>query len=116
MSLGKRRVRKGERISKKLSNEVFSTLRSADRKGIDKHEFWLGMNIELEHRDVTKGNLMKTARITLAHLRELPDYNTRLRKMEKEGKRELKERRYRRKYPRAFTFVDTDEIDGGGFL
>lgn len=116
MSLHKRRLRKGERVSKKLANEVFSTLRPADRKGVDKHEFWLGMNIELEHFDVTKGDLMKTAKITLAHLKELSDYNSRLRKMEREGKRELKERKYRRKHPRAFTFVDVDEIDGGGFL
>lgn len=52
---------------------------------------WLnGMNTELEHSnlvskttDVTKGNLMKTGRIALAHLIEMPDYYTRLSRMEK---------------------------------
>lgn len=116
LSLSKRRVRKGERVSKKLADEVFSTLRPVERKGIDKREFLIGMNTECEHFDITRGNLRKTAKITLTHLREISDYYTRLRRMKKEGKQELKERKYRRKHPQTFTFVDVDETDGGGFI
>lgn len=39
-----------------------------------------GMNIELEHRDVTHGAMIPTAKIALAHLRERPDYYKRLEK------------------------------------
>lgn len=38
---------------------------------------------ELEHTDVTKGDLLLTGRIALAHLREYPDYYDRLAPMEK---------------------------------
>ena len=47
---------------------------------VDKHEFKMGMNEELEHRDVTHGNLLKTGKITLSHLHERKDYYTRLKK------------------------------------
>jgi hypothetical protein len=59
-------------------------------------EFRKGMDIELEHgtvdsnTNITNDNPLATGKITLAHLNGLPDYNTRLIKMEKEGKAELK--------------------------
>ena len=37
-------------------------------------EFFLGMNTELEHQDVTNGNVVKTAKIAAAHLKENPKY------------------------------------------
>lgn len=49
-----------------------------------------GMNVELEHgtqnpqTNVTDNDLMKTGKIALAHLHELPDYYQRLKKMENE--------------------------------
>ena len=43
-------------------------------------QFVLGMNTELEHQDVTDGSLVKTAMIAAAHLREVPDYYTKLKK------------------------------------
>jgi hypothetical protein len=46
-------------------------------------EFVKGMNVETEHANITKGSPMMTARIALAHLQEIPDYYTRLAKMEK---------------------------------
>lgn len=49
-------------------------------------EFRKGMKVEREHKDITKGDPMKTARIALAHLKELPDYYTKLAKMEKKKK------------------------------
>lgn len=45
-------------------------------------EFKMGLQIECEHYDVTEYDPEKTARIVLAHLRELPDYYTKLKGME----------------------------------
>lgn len=39
-----------------------------------------GMNVELEHVDVTGGNPSLSAKIALSHLREKPDYYIRLKK------------------------------------
>jgi len=50
---------------------------------VDLNEFRMGLKVELEHRNVTKGNLTLTGKIALAHLNELPDYYTRLKKMER---------------------------------
>ena len=44
----------------------------------DFNQFVLGMNVELEHQDVTDGSLVKTAMIAATHLREVPDYYTKL--------------------------------------
>lgn len=48
-------------------------------------EFKAGLTVEKEHRDVTKGSKVKTAKIAKAHLKELPDYYTRLKRMEKKN-------------------------------
>ena len=45
-------------------------------------QFKMGMNVELEHKKVTKGNLGMTGLIALDHLEEDPKYYTKLRKME----------------------------------
>jgi hypothetical protein len=37
------------------------------------NEFYTGMNVELEHQDVTEGSLVKTAMIAAAHLKEIPN-------------------------------------------
>ena len=42
-----------------------------------------GIEVELEHKDVTKGALEPTAKIALAHLRECPSYYKKLRAMER---------------------------------
>lgn len=46
----------------------------------DINEFYAGMNVELEHQDVTEGSLIKTAMIAAAHLRENPKYYTLLKR------------------------------------
>lgn len=57
----------------------------------DAEEFCRGMNVEFEHglRDpqtnVTNDDLVMTAKIALAHLKEYPDYYVRLEKMEEEA-------------------------------
>ena len=59
-----------------------------DWKKFDVEEFRSGLNVELEHgvidslTNVTNDDPITTAKITLAHLNEFPDYYTRLKKME----------------------------------
>jgi Protein of unknown function (DUF5661) len=57
----------------------------------DVEQFRQGLDVELEHgrrnptTNVTEDDTVLTAKIALAHLRELPDYYTRLARMETEG-------------------------------
>lgn len=44
------------------------------------NSFHKGMNVELEHKDVTHGDLLKTGKIALAHLKEKPNYYELLKK------------------------------------
>ena len=54
-------------------------------------QFRMGLEVELEHgaRDpetnITNDDPLLTGKIALAHLKEIPDYYTRLQKMEKEA-------------------------------
>ena len=60
---------------------------------VDLEQLRIGMEVELEHgrRDpltnVTDDDPVMTAKIALAHLRELPDYYVRLAVMEREAER-----------------------------
>lgn len=62
------------------------------RDRFDVEQLRQGMQVELEHgtRDpetnVTNNDLLLTGKIALAHLREFPDYYTRLAQMEQEAK------------------------------
>ncbi len=57
----------------------------------DVEQFRMGMDVELEHgtvdenTNVTNDDPLMTGKIALAHLNEIPDYYTRLEKLEKEG-------------------------------
>ncbi|MDO8469328.1 MAG: DUF5661 family protein [Candidatus Peribacter sp.] len=59
--------------------------------GFDLEQFRMGMDVELEHgkvdpqTNVTDDDPVMTGKIALAHLREFPDYYTRLNEMEKEA-------------------------------
>lgn len=68
-----------------------------DKIGVDWHtydleQFRMGLGVELEHgahdqeTNITNDDEMITGKIALAHLREIPDYYTRLDRMEKEAK------------------------------
>ena len=46
-------------------------------------EFWQGINTELEHKSIVKDDLELAGIIALDHLKELPDYYSRLIRMEK---------------------------------
>jgi hypothetical protein len=62
-----------------------------DWSKVDFDQFRMGLEVELEHgerdpqTDVTHGDPILTGKIALAHLKELPDYYTRLAQMEKEA-------------------------------
>ncbi len=62
-----------------------------DWSKFDVEQFRMGMDVELEHgtvdpnTNVTNDDPLSTGKIALAHLNELPDYYTRLKKMEIEG-------------------------------
>ena len=62
-----------------------------DTSPFDVEQFHKGLEVELEHgaRDadtnVTGDDVLLTGKIALAHLRELPDYYTRLARMEAEA-------------------------------
>lgn len=62
-----------------------------DWSKFDVEQYRMGMDVELEHglhdpeTNVTDDDPMTTGKITLAHLKEFPDYYTRLEKMEKEA-------------------------------
>ncbi len=57
----------------------------------DVEQFRMGMDVELEHglhdlqTNVTGSDPIVTGKIALAHLKELPDYYTRLKRMEQEA-------------------------------
>ena len=57
-------------------------------------QFRMGMDVELEHglhdlmTNVTDSDPLVTGKIALAHLKEFPDYYTRLARMEDEAKRD----------------------------
>lgn len=81
-------------IKKQISSEEAEQI--GEKLGItwdtfDIDQFRIGMEVELEHgtadahTNVTNDNLLLTGKIALAHLNELPDYYTRLLKMEKEA-------------------------------
>jgi hypothetical protein len=46
----------------------------------DFKEFLMGMNVEMEHQDLTGGSLVQTGMIAAAHLREVPNYYTLLKR------------------------------------
>lgn len=62
-----------------------------DWREFDVEQFQIGLEVELEHgaRDVqtnvTDDDALITGKIALAHLKEFPDYYTRLSAMEKEA-------------------------------
>lgn len=65
----------------------------------DVEQFRTGMDVELEHgrqdpeTNVTDDDIVTTGKIALAHLREYPDYYTRLAKLEAEAEEYWSSRR-----------------------
>jgi len=83
-------------MSKQKMFNLVETKQIGEALGIDWHafgveQFQIGLEVELEHgsRDpqtnVTNDDALITGKIALAHLKEFPDYYTRLSAMEKEA-------------------------------
>lgn len=62
-------------------------LRAALPRGASLRDLARGMNVELEHRDVTGGDPTLSALIALAHLRERADYYALLARLERAPRR-----------------------------
>ena len=73
---------------------------NVDWSKFDVEQFRMGMDVELEHglqdsdTNVTNDDPLLTGKIALAHLKEFPDYYTRLEKMEEEAEEFHKSRKY----------------------
>ncbi len=80
----------GRRFTVDEAKEVGASL-GLDWESVDVEQFRRGLEVELEHgaRDpetnVTNDDLTLTGKIALAHLKEFPDYYTRLDRMEAEA-------------------------------
>lgn len=64
------------KVSRKTSDAILEKMKYP----FNPEEFHKGVNVEMEHQDVTNGNIVKTAKIAAAHLKENPKYYTLLKK------------------------------------
>lgn len=77
------------RVFNKIDAEKIGNALKINWKEVSLYQFTKGLNVELEHgsmdlqTDITEKDGKLTGEIALAHLKELPDYYTRLAKMEK---------------------------------
>jgi hypothetical protein len=96
-----RRDRKENEMTERTSFSGEEARRIGEEIGIDWssapfeiEQFRMGMDVELEHglhdrmTNVTDSDPVVTGKIALAHLKEFPDYYTRLARMEEEAKRD----------------------------
>lgn len=83
-----------EKAAKAIGDEL-----GIDWTEVDLSEFTIGINVEFEHgtrfpeTNVTEDDYHLTGKIAWAHLKEFPDYYSRLEKMEKEAEAYWKESR-----------------------
>lgn len=71
------------RVTAAHARRALKRIRRAKACGITVERLREGMQVELEHRDVTGGAALKTAKIAAAHLCEHPDYYRRLKQVER---------------------------------
>lgn len=80
----------GKKFSPDEAKQIGDQL-GIDWAQVDLEEFRMGISVELEHgthdpeTNVTDDNKILTGKIALAHLREFPDYYTRLEILEAEA-------------------------------
>lgn len=85
-------------FTRKQAQEIGAAL-NVDWDQIAFDEFRNGIEVELEHgsrdpaTDVTHNDAILTGKIALAHLKEFPDYYTRLGRLEEQAKRFWRKRR-----------------------
>jgi len=70
------RVLINQEISQAIAQQVLEDI--APDFDVDPEQFRMGLADELEHYDVTGGDLVTTGQIALAHLKAHPDYYTKL--------------------------------------
>lgn len=84
----------GKEFSKDEAKRIGNSI-GVDWENYNLEEFRIGMSVELEHgshdpeTDIIGDNEELAGKIAWAHLKEIPDYYTRLLKMESEAKEEL---------------------------
>jgi hypothetical protein len=66
--------------ARKIGNKL-----KVDWNKVNIEQLRMGIQAESEHRNVVGNSMTNWAKIALAHLKEIPDYYTRLLKMEKGG-------------------------------
>ncbi len=75
-----------EQEAKEIGNQI-----GIDWEKFNLEQFKMGLDVELEHglidsqTNVTNDDPIMTGKIALAHLKEIPDYYTRLEQMEEEA-------------------------------
>lgn len=75
-------------MNKKLNAKLIGDKLGINWKKVDIKQFEEGLKVELEHgkkhakTNVTNNDPIKTGKIALAHLEEIPDYYTKLKKVE----------------------------------
>ena len=75
-----------EQEAKEIGNQI-----GIDWEKFNLEQFKMGLDVELEHglidsqTNVTNDDPIMTSKIALAHLKEIPDYYTRLEQMEEEA-------------------------------
>lgn len=70
-----------KQISPEQGQKLFVAL-GLDKTQVSPEQFVMGLNVEMEHADVIEGSLKKLALLVLAHLKEVPDYYTKLQAVE----------------------------------
>lgn len=71
-----------QRITNSIARAVGDRL-GVNWKKVNLAEFRKGLQVEREHWNITHGSWELTAKIALAHLKEVPDYYTRLANVER---------------------------------
>jgi hypothetical protein len=84
-------------FSTRLAKQIGRAI-GMDFRKVDLEEFRKGLLVELEHgrgrgTNITDGDYVLTGRIAWAHLKEIPDYYTRLLKMERDARQGRRERK-----------------------
>lgn len=98
-------------FTKKDVKTVKEKIPEFDKLGISDEEILMGINNELEHKDVTGGDLIKTAKIALAHFKEDKLYYKHIDAMESRyAKQNSKAKVYTCKFLEPGTVKYDDEI------
>lgn len=81
-------ITESKKFTSDEAREIGDSL-GVDWSKVDLEQFRIGLGVEEEHNDGTKLDVVKSkkdlGRIALAHIKEIPNYYTKLKKMEEEA-------------------------------